>query len=85
MLCFLNYNSGRKVFLTLDMSCLKRGIYPSEILPVQPASPAGGRNCSFSKQIFDEIRDAAKRIRPGYTRILRLCRCISQVVQSSTS
>ncbi|KAI3457695.1 hypothetical protein Pfo_014358 [Paulownia fortunei] len=85
MLCFFNFNSGRKVILTLDMSCLKRGIYPSEILPLQLALSVDSQKCSPSGPIFDEIKEAVKGVRTGYMRILRLCRCVSQVVQASTA
>ncbi|KAK4437472.1 hypothetical protein Salat_0081100 [Sesamum alatum] len=85
MLSYFNFNSGRKVILTLDMSCLKRGIYPSDVLPLQLTAPVDSQKCSLSERIFDEIRDAVKGVRSGHMRILRLCRCISQVIQVSTS
>ncbi|KAL8478032.1 hypothetical protein ACS0TY_030074 [Phlomoides rotata] len=77
MLCFFNFNSGKKVILTLDISCLKRGIYPLEL---QMKSPVENE-----ARIFDEIRNAVKGVRSGYMRILRLCRCASQVVKASTA
>ncbi|KAL0451229.1 UNVERIFIED_CONTAM: hypothetical protein Slati_1101000 [Sesamum latifolium] len=80
MLCFFNFNSGRKVFLTLDMSCLKRGIYPSDVLPLQLPEPVNSQKCTLSGRIIDEISDAVKGVRIGYMRILRLCMCISQVI-----
>ncbi|KAK4397760.1 hypothetical protein Sango_1251500 [Sesamum angolense] len=80
MLSFFNFNSGRKVILTLDMSCLKRGIYPSDVLPLQLPEPVNNQKCSLSGRIIDEISDAVKGVRSGYMRILRLCRCISQVI-----
>ncbi|KAL0400257.1 UNVERIFIED_CONTAM: hypothetical protein Sradi_2369000 [Sesamum radiatum] len=80
MLSFFNFNSGRKVFLTLDMSCLKRGIYPSDVLPLQLPEPVNSQKCTLSGRIIDEISDAVKGVRSGYMRILRLCRCISQVI-----
>ncbi|KAK6116318.1 hypothetical protein DH2020_049945 [Rehmannia glutinosa] len=80
MLCFVNFNSGRKVILTLDMSCLKRGIYPSEALPLQLGD---SEKCSSYGPIFDEIKEAIKGVKTGYMRILRLCKCVSQVVQAS--
>ncbi|KAH6824203.1 hypothetical protein C2S53_011714 [Perilla frutescens var. hirtella] len=80
MLCFFNFDSGKKVSLTFDLSCLKRGIYPSEILPIQLASTVDSRTHSSSGIILDKIRDAVKDVRTGYMRILRLCQCVSQVV-----
>ncbi|KAM7503802.1 hypothetical protein LguiB_002706 [Lonicera macranthoides] len=80
-LCFVDFKSGRKAILTLDMSCLKRGIYPSDIVPCFPA--VGSKN-SLSEPLLAEIRGAIRNLGAGYYRIIRLCRCISQVVQAST-
>ncbi|XP_020555090.1 uncharacterized protein LOC105178718 isoform X2 [Sesamum indicum] len=80
MLSYFNFNSGRKVILTLDMSCLKRGIYPSDVLPLQLPEPVNSQKCLLSGRTIDEISDAVKGVRSGYMRILRLCRCISQVI-----
>ncbi|KAL1555438.1 hypothetical protein AAHA92_11176 [Salvia divinorum] len=85
MLCFFNFNSGGKVSFTFDLSCLKRGIYPSEILPLQLSSPITSCTTPSSAIILDKIRDAVKDVRTGYTRILRLCRCMSQIVQTITA
>ncbi|KAL1560932.1 hypothetical protein AAHA92_11087 [Salvia divinorum] len=85
MLCFFNFNSGRKVSITFEISCLKRGIYPSEILPLQLSSPVNSCTNPSSGIILDIIRDVVKDVRTGYMRILRLCRCVSQIVQTSTA
>lgn len=81
ILCFFNFNSGRKVSLTFDLSCLKRGIYPSEVLPLPIDSHAN----SPSGNIIDKVEDAVKHVRNGYMRIVRLCECVSRVVQASTA
>ncbi|XP_042009596.1 uncharacterized protein LOC121758241 [Salvia splendens] len=83
-LCFFNFNSGGKVPFTFDLSCLKRGIYPSEILPLELSSPIASCTNPSSEIILDKIRDAVKDVRTGYTRILRLCRCLSRIVQTIT-
>ncbi|GER33562.1 nucleoid occlusion protein [Striga asiatica] len=86
VLCFFNFTSGRKVNLTLDISCLKRGIYPSEIVPLQLASP-GDRDKALStstQPMLDDIKEAVKDVKTGYMRVLRLCKCVSQVVRAST-
>ncbi|CAA0808413.1 Unknown protein [Striga hermonthica] len=86
VLCFFNFTSGRKVNLTLDISCLKRGIYPSEIVPLQLVSP-GDREVVLStstQPILDDIKEAVKDVKTGYKRVLRLCKCVSQVVRAST-
>ncbi|XP_075521641.1 uncharacterized protein LOC142554907 isoform X2 [Primulina tabacum] len=84
-LCFYSFIAERKVVLELDMSCLKRGIYPSDILPFQIALPPDVQKCSSSESILDEIKDALKNLKTGYMRILRLCSCVSQVVQAASS
>ncbi|GFQ07108.1 hypothetical protein PHJA_002854900 [Phtheirospermum japonicum] len=85
VLCFFNFTSGRKVNFTLDMSCLKRGIYPSEVVPLQSASPGDSESSLSSEPIFDEIKVAVKGVKMGYLRILRLCKRVSQVVRASTA
>ncbi|KAJ8568631.1 hypothetical protein K7X08_028164 [Anisodus acutangulus] len=79
---FMNFNTGKKVKLTLDMSCLNRGVYPSEVVPSQFAALAVPAEYS-DDPLLGEIRDAVKSLRAGYMRIIRLCDCISQVVQAS--
>ncbi|KAL2458296.1 uncharacterized protein Fot_55773 [Forsythia ovata] len=84
-LCFIKFISVRKVTLTLDLSCLKRGIYPSEALPSHLAAPVDGPQSSLSKPALAEIRDSVKRLSAGYMRIFRLCKCVSEVLQASSA
>ncbi|CAN6701766.1 unnamed protein product [Malus baccata var. baccata] len=80
-LCFLNFKSGRQVAVTLDMTCLKSGIYPSEILPHQiQASSESAVEKALPESLLSETRAAAEILESGYTRIKRLCKCISNVV-----
>lgn len=79
---FMNFTTGKKVKLTLDVSCLNRGVYPSEVVPSQFAALAVPANLS-DDPLLGETRDAVKSLRAGYMRIIRLCDCISQVVQAS--
>ncbi|KAL6570495.1 hypothetical protein OROGR_000045 [Orobanche gracilis] len=69
MLCFHSFTTGRKV-----------GIYPSEIVPILLASPGDSEENSAPGPIFDEIKEAVKGVRTGYLRILRLCKCVAEVV-----
>ncbi|XP_048434241.1 uncharacterized protein LOC125474482 isoform X1 [Pyrus x bretschneideri] len=80
-LCFLNFKSGRQVAVTLDMTCLKSGVYPSEILPHQiQASSVSAVEKALPESLLAEMRAAAEILESGYTRIKRLCKCISNVV-----
>ncbi|TQD75925.1 hypothetical protein C1H46_038556 [Malus baccata] len=80
-LCFLNFKSGRQVAATLDITCLKSGIYPSEILPHQiQASSESAVEKALPESLLSETRAAAEILESGYTRIKRLCKCISNVV-----
>ncbi|XP_027062170.1 uncharacterized protein LOC113772334 isoform X1 [Coffea eugenioides] len=79
-LSFFSFKSGKKVSLIFNMSSLNRGVYPSDILPSQLTAFKGMNNTS-GDPIIGEIRDAFKSLRAGYMRIIRLCRCISLVVQ----
>ncbi|XP_073023877.1 uncharacterized protein [Primulina eburnea] len=82
-LYFYSFIAERKVILELDMSCLQRGIYPTDILPCQIALSPDVQKCLSSESILDDIKDALKSLKTGYTRILRLCSCVSQVVQAA--
>lgn len=79
---FFSFGSGEKVTLILDLSCLKRGIYPSEILPSQLTVVYGVKSLPAAP-LLDEIKDTMKSLSAGYTRILRLCRCVARVIQVS--
>ncbi|XP_062107100.1 uncharacterized protein LOC133818326 isoform X2 [Humulus lupulus] len=82
-LCFINFHTGRKVALTLDVTCLNSGVYPSEILPYQVQDPQTDPN--KSKSFENEVRSATENLEVGYMRIMRLCRCVSQVLQASST
>ncbi|XP_057985147.1 uncharacterized protein LOC110653957 isoform X5 [Hevea brasiliensis] len=82
-LCFIDFNNGRKVMVTLDMTCLKCGIYPSDIFPCQLQASVSGTYISLPESLSAKIKAAVDGLRVGYSRIIRICRCISQVVQSS--
>ncbi|PON87997.1 hypothetical protein TorRG33x02_161990 [Trema orientale] len=81
-LCFINFHTGIKVTLSLDVTCLTSGVYPSQILPYQVQNSQAGRQKSKSLEV--EIRSAAENLEYGYMRIMRLCRCVSQVLQASS-
>ncbi|XP_022952683.1 uncharacterized protein LOC111455306 isoform X1 [Cucurbita moschata] len=83
-LSFINFQSGRKVNLVLDVSDLSRGIYPSEVLPHKVESPASNKY-TLSESMLNDIRAAVGNLDSGYSRILRVCRCVSEVVQRSSS
>ncbi|KAL5148250.1 hypothetical protein HKD37_13G035316 [Glycine soja] len=55
------------------------GVYPAEVLPSQILDPSSGEQKSLPSSLVDELRTAAESVRVGYSRIIRLCRCISQI------
>ncbi|PSS06478.1 Cyclic nucleotide-gated cation channel like [Actinidia chinensis var. chinensis] len=79
---FIDFKSGRKVALALDMSCLKWGIYPSEAKPSLLEGPAIASRKPFPEPLSAEIRSVTQTLKAGYSRIICLCRCVSQVVQA---
>ncbi|KAL6999851.1 hypothetical protein U1Q18_001007 [Sarracenia purpurea var. burkii] len=79
---FINFKSGRKVALIIDMSCLKWGVYPSEVIPSQFEGPLNVSGKLTPDPHTTEITAAVRGLRFGYLRIIRLCKCVSQVVQS---
>ncbi|XP_052107814.1 uncharacterized protein LOC107458421 isoform X3 [Arachis duranensis] len=82
LLFFIDFRSGKKVKVTLDMTCLRCGVYPVSILPCRIHDAASGEQKSPS--LVAEIRTAVKTVSVGYSRIMRLSRCISQVVHACT-
>ncbi|XP_058787220.1 uncharacterized protein LOC131661633 [Vicia villosa] len=84
-LSFIDFLGGKKVQVILDMTCLKCGAYPAEVLPSQIYDSAASREeKALPSLLVNEIRTAAESVDPGYSRIIRLCRRISQVVRGST-
>ncbi|XAR68236.1 hypothetical protein NMG60_11003300 [Bertholletia excelsa] len=81
-LCFIDFKSGRKVTLTFDMSCLKWGIYPSDIIPLQFEGTADMSEKSLPDLLTAEIRAAVQNVRFGYRRIIHICECVSKVLQA---
>lgn len=60
---------------------LGRGAYPSDILPYQMQVSESAAQVLSPESLLAEIRaTAAEGLESGYTRIMRLCKCISQVV-----
>lgn len=84
-LCFADFNNGKKAGLTLDMTNLKSGIYPSEILPSQLEVSIHGSGDSVPQTLYTEIMTNLGGLRAGFMRIVRLCRCISGVIKASGS
>ncbi|CAI9303918.1 unnamed protein product [Lactuca saligna] len=79
-LYFFNSITRKKATVTLDTSCLKRGIYPSEILSCQIETQSQN---SSSSSLSDEITAEIKHLKVGFLRILHLCKCISHVISLS--
>ncbi|CAL5203530.1 unnamed protein product [Lathyrus oleraceus] len=78
-LFFIDFLGGKKVQVILNMTCLKCGAYPAEVLPSQIYDSAVSRDQkALPSLLVDEIRTAAESVGVGYSRIIRLCRCISQ-------
>ncbi|XP_022758880.1 uncharacterized protein LOC111305523 isoform X2 [Durio zibethinus] len=82
-LAFIDFDSGIKVMMTLDVTCLNCGVYPSEIVPYHLQTPTVGAENLQHRPLSAEIKVAVGNLRAGYSRVIRLCRCVSQVVQSS--
>ncbi|KAI3939341.1 hypothetical protein MKW98_022209 [Papaver atlanticum] len=74
---FIDFKTGCKVTLTLDMTSLQRGVYPSEILPSQFQT-----NSPVSQLPSAEILSEVGALQAGHSRIIRLCRCVSHVLKA---
>lgn len=73
----------KRLLTSLIAWFLGSGVYPSEVLPNEIRAPNAGSDKSWSQSLMAEIKTAAENLRTGYSRIMRLCRCVSQVVQAS--
>ncbi|CAI0552140.1 unnamed protein product [Linum tenue] len=82
-LSFVNVNSYAKMNLMLDMTCLKHGVYPSDIIPYR--IQVSGTKKTDLELLSAQAKAAVDNLRVGYFRILGLCRCISQVMSSDRS
>ncbi|XP_048127085.1 uncharacterized protein LOC115739138 isoform X2 [Rhodamnia argentea] len=81
LLSFINFHSDQKVALSFDMTCLNCGLYPSEVLPYRIDASMEKISRSLPQSLSKEITTAIERLPVGYSRILRLCRCVSDALQ----
>ncbi|CAA7023675.1 unnamed protein product [Microthlaspi erraticum] len=81
---FIDCKNFRKVIMTLDMACLTHGTYPGDVVPCELLEASGKKPDGVaSKQLMNEIESAMDGVGVvGYPRILRLCRCVSKMLQS---
>ncbi|XP_010488668.1 PREDICTED: uncharacterized protein LOC104766472 [Camelina sativa] len=80
---FLDCTNLRKLIVILDVACLIHGKYPGDVVPCELLEvTSANRDGVASKQLKNEIESAMDVVGLGYPRILRLCRCISKVLQS---
>lgn len=69
-----------------DFSCVLisySGVYPSVILPYHLQTSTAATENLQCLPLLAEIKAAVGNLRAGYSRIIRLCRCVSQVLQCS--
>lgn len=68
-LCFIDFYSGRKVKVTFDITLLKCGVYPGEVLASQMYDSSLREQKPLPSWLVDEIRIAAEcesRAFPNY-------------------
>ncbi|KAI4324587.1 hypothetical protein MLD38_030062 [Melastoma candidum] len=78
LLAFICFNKDRKLKLTLDLTCLIRGVYPSEI------HPHNLEYIDLEDQLTSlaaNVDAAIKELSPGHLRIMRLCRRVSKTME----
>nr|XP_043619149.1 uncharacterized protein LOC122591026 [Erigeron canadensis] len=76
-LCFFDLRCHKRATVTLDVSCLGRGIYPSEAVPYHIDIPTEEPQSSLSLSAGFAL--AFKDIELGFFRIQRLCTYISSI------
>eukprot|EP00258_Populus_trichocarpa_P033357 XP_024449376.1 uncharacterized protein LOC7492005 [Populus trichocarpa] len=82
LLCFVDFKTGWKVVVTLDMTCLNRGVYPLAAVPYELQASTNGTHKLLPESLSAQVKAAVDNLRIGFSRIVRLCKCISQVMQS---
>ncbi|KAI4331551.1 hypothetical protein MLD38_029733 [Melastoma candidum] len=78
LLAFISFNKDRKLKLTLDLTCLIRGIYPLEI------HPHSLEYIDLEDQLTSlaaNLEAAMKELSPGHLRIMRICECVSKTME----
>lgn len=86
---YLSVALGVEIFVHINPIMLhfslhsNRGVYPSEIIPLIMEAPADDKQKFCTEQLLSEVKAAVQSLRVGYLRILRACRCISQVFEAS--
>ncbi|KAK8914486.1 hypothetical protein KSP39_PZI023982 [Platanthera zijinensis] len=80
-LCFYSSGGGRKLVLGLDMTNLKCGVYPAS--PTELKIQVEKQQTTFPASTVNEAIRAVRVLEGGPLFILRLCRSISQFLQSS--
>lgn len=70
-------------YTDLSINMLDSGVYSLEILLYQVQSPPV--MAQKSNSLLGEIRSAVENLEVGYSRILGLCRCVSEVLQASST
>ncbi|CAN6448341.1 unnamed protein product [Victoria cruziana] len=76
-LFFIDYNMERKATVVLNVTQLKRAMYPVDVIPseLHIQSPSLPRSESL---IYSEMMDAIQKLKFGNSRISRICQVISQ-------
>ncbi|KAF9594834.1 hypothetical protein IFM89_034817 [Coptis chinensis] len=74
---FVDFKTGSKVILTLDVTSLNRGVYPLQVRPRISVNPT-------QESLSTDIEAAIRTLKAGYWMILRLCKCVSEVLNASS-
>uniref|UniRef100_A0A7N0TVN5 Uncharacterized protein n=1 Tax=Kalanchoe fedtschenkoi TaxID=63787 RepID=A0A7N0TVN5_KALFE len=73
---FFDFKTSMEIIMALDVSCVIRGIYPSDVLPFQLQS----HHLLTKISLPAHIQAALESLKFGFSRIIRLCRCISETL-----
>ncbi|KAL9227037.1 hypothetical protein vseg_002780 [Gypsophila vaccaria] len=80
-LCFTDFKSGTRVTLSIDITSLNRGVYPSEALPYDVRGTTV-RNRDIIEPLVADIQTALRGVGCGFMRIVSMCRCVSRMVET---
>ncbi|KAK9698273.1 hypothetical protein RND81_08G092900 [Saponaria officinalis] len=78
-LCFTDFRSGARVALSIDLTSLNHGVYPSQVVPYE----VRGTTDRNHERLVADIQTAVGGVGCGFMRIVRICRCVSRMVQAA--
>ncbi|KAG0500093.1 hypothetical protein HPP92_000165 [Vanilla planifolia] len=79
---FYGSNYGRKFVCGIDLTSLNHGVYPED--PSEMKLRVDEQQTTLPSPMVDRVISAVRSLQGGHLVILRLCRCVSQLIHNSS-